>query len=452
MKTLVVGSAHLDTIAHPSAPDLRDRPGKVSVEIGGTACNIAFGLRRAGADVRLLSAWGDGAITKMVAGKIASAGIELVVDEVPGMQQGAYVTQLTMAGERESSTAFTPIEAHEFSPQRIARALENVDCIVIDANLNESAIKLLAKKANKKKIPVFGVAVSPYKVSRLLGAARYFTAMFMTQSEAAEAMEQLSVIDVAELASMGTTTIVVNHFERGAMVYSADGTRTRLTAAPVGAVRNRLGMGAAFVAGVVDGVIHYSMDYAAAARHAQDLVAVVAASESSNAYSMNALDSMVSGLYHESRNDTLTGLFVRRAFEEEYDRHRRGWNTLMLIDCDHFKRVNDTVGHDAGDQVLKAIAACIRSNLRATDVPCRWGGDEFVVLLARTDEDEATVVAERIRQAASQMDLHGVTLSIGLTKTSSGELLDDAINRADDAMYAAKRGGKNSMVWAYTPQ
>lgn len=65
---------------------------------------------------------------------------------------------------------------------------------------------------------------------------------------------------------------------------------------------------------------------------------------------------MIGGLYNESRYDSLTGLFLRSAFEEEYERHRRGWCAVMLIDCDHFKRVNDTAGNDVGDIVLERIS------------------------------------------------------------------------------------------------
>jgi len=213
-------------------------------------------------------------------------------------------------------------------------------------------------------------------------------------------------------------------------------------------VKNLMGVGDAFSLGIMNGILRHGMDFDAAADHARDMVTRIAKSGSSDAYSIDVLSGLVDELYEAARTDKLTGLLMRSAFEKEYQRVQEGPNALVLIDCDHFKRVNDTHGHDAGDDVLRRLAELIRRGVRAIDQACRWGGDEFVILLPRADLADAQAVAERLRLVAADADLMGVTLSIGVASTSRQEALAEALQRADKAMYAAKRGGKNSVVLA----
>ena len=164
--------------------------------------------------------------------------------------------------------------------------------------------------------------------------------------------------------------------------------------------------------------------------------------------------------------DVLTGWHNRRYLTvrigEELARARRDQNRLvcLMLDVDHFKQVNDTWGHAAGDVVLQELAQRIESQVRASDVAARYGGEEFVVLLPGTDVDAAARLAERIRTeiAASPMSLPNgeevtVTASIGIAEVSPGPddkdlktLGDSLIARADVALYAAKSAGRDQVV------
>jgi diguanylate cyclase (GGDEF)-like protein len=164
--------------------------------------------------------------------------------------------------------------------------------------------------------------------------------------------------------------------------------------------------------------------------------------------------------------DVLTGWHNRRylmvRIGEELARARRDGTRLvcLMLDVDHFKQVNDTWGHAAGDVVLQELAQRIDSQVRASDVAARYGGEEFVVLLPNTDVDAAARLAERIRTeiAASPMSLPGgeavtVTASIGIAEVSPGPddkdlktLGDSLIARADVALYAAKSAGRDQVV------
>jgi diguanylate cyclase len=141
---------------------------------------------------------------------------------------------------------------------------------------------------------------------------------------------------------------------------------------------------------------------------------------------------------------------LAQAFELE--RARCGDNGLLavaLIDVDNFKKLNDTLGHAAGDEALKALAAQVRTQLRPADHVARFGGEEFVVLLPATAVAEACEVLTRLQRSLSMgLFMHEgrdvlVTFSAGVTAWRSGESLDAAIERADGALYEAKRTGKN---------
>jgi diguanylate cyclase (GGDEF)-like protein/PAS domain S-box-containing protein len=122
---------------------------------------------------------------------------------------------------------------------------------------------------------------------------------------------------------------------------------------------------------------------------------------------------------------------------------------MLFIDLDHFKAVNDTYGHCAGDSVLEAVALTLRNNLRSYDFLGRWGGDEFIALLAKADFDSAFAVAERCcgLVRSSLVDYHGQSIrpvvSIGVAVTRPGESVSDLLSRADALLYAAKKMGRN---------
>jgi diguanylate cyclase (GGDEF)-like protein len=160
-------------------------------------------------------------------------------------------------------------------------------------------------------------------------------------------------------------------------------------------------------------------------------------------------------LYEASTSDALTGLRNRRVvderLEEEMARARRYRSVLsvLLIDIDGLKDVNDRHGHRAGDLTIREAAAAIRSGSRATDLAARWGGDEFMVLAPNTALPEARQLGERIRLLAAEGRAApgGLTLSIGVATCRDTDAGGEAVvRRADAALYEAKRRGRNRVV------
>ena len=158
--------------------------------------------------------------------------------------------------------------------------------------------------------------------------------------------------------------------------------------------------------------------------------------------------------------DDLTGLYNRRYFDrhlnvllgkaQEQERNL----AVMILDIDHFKSVNDTYGHDVGDVVLREFSARVKRNIRGVDLACRFGGEEFVVLMPDTDVSNAEMIAERVRQSIGEKPFEiksqrplTVTVSVGVSLNESmADTPESLIKRADLALYRAKREGRNRVI------
>lgn len=170
---------------------------------------------------------------------------------------------------------------------------------------------------------------------------------------------------------------------------------------------------------------------------------------------------LVRKLQHLSHHDSLTGLLNRRAIEyllarESQRLQRFGEHfSLLIIDIDHFKRINDRLGHAAGDAVLCAVAQTLQAHAREVDRVARFGGEEFCALLPHTLHDGALLAAERLREAINQIcipwndEVITVTISLGVaTADQPAESLEELLRRADQALYRAKAEGRNRVVAA----
>jgi len=153
----------------------------------------------------------------------------------------------------------------------------------------------------------------------------------------------------------------------------------------------------------------------------------------------------LTGVYNRQKlNDVLNEYFLR------FCRNHRAFAVLM-VDIDHFKAINDTHGHAAGDNVLAHIAAILRQSVRAIDQVARYGGEEFVAVLPETTTEAGLEIAERVRAAVERHHLTNdeviaVTVSIGVSDSRDEDLSpDDVVERADQALYAAKRAGRNAV-------
>jgi diguanylate cyclase len=199
---------------------------------------------------------------------------------------------------------------------------------------------------------------------------------------------------------------------------------------------------------------------------AQDMVrraGQIEAELARNAELMKSLQRTLDDARREALTDGLTGLSNRRHFDETLQSMAgQAMNdgtdlSLLLIDIDLFKRINDQWGHPVGDQVIQLVAATLRNNLRSSDFPARYGGEEFAVLLPATNCENAATVGNRLREAfagnrvvvrETGVPIGVVTVSIGAAAYRPGEPLAEWVQRADMALYEAKQRGRNRVVRA----
>ncbi|MCP5412583.1 MAG: GGDEF domain-containing protein [Alphaproteobacteria bacterium] len=176
---------------------------------------------------------------------------------------------------------------------------------------------------------------------------------------------------------------------------------------------------------------------------------------------VNELRSKLDNVRKESMTDPLTGIANRKAFDNAMQQAMEQVGetgesvALLLCDIDHFKKFNDTWGHQTGDQVLRLVATCLAENVKGRDTAARYGGEEFAVLLRGTNLAAATQVANQIREAVktkklvkkSTGDVLGtITISIGVSQISAGEPAEAVIRRADACLYGAKHHGRNLVI------
>ncbi len=161
-------------------------------------------------------------------------------------------------------------------------------------------------------------------------------------------------------------------------------------------------------------------------------------------------------LEYQATHDTLTGLFNRQKFHDifskEVRRDKRYKNSLSMIiyDIDHFKQVNDTYGHLIGDDILRDISKLVASTIREHDTVVRWGGEEFIILLPQTNLEGAINTAKKLQDVIASYENSNlnkpITLSFGVTLLKDDDTEDSIIKRADEALYEAKRSGRNKIV------
>jgi len=210
---------------------------------------------------------------------------------------------------------------------------------------------------------------------------------------------------------------------------------------------------------VLDGIVGLSVFYALIVFHMHSIAQRVLEGirlQVANATLAEQLNAALQVVEHDAATDMLTGQANRRALDlllkQQMNLASKGRRTfsLLMLDIDHFKQINDVHGHGVGDDTLRAFVSRVRVHLRQGDVCTRYGGEEFVIVLPGTTLKTAIEVAERLRLSIAESDLLTeppvkVTVSIGVAEYVAGQTIEQLLKMADEAMYAAKQGGRNQI-------
>lgn len=458
---LVVGSAHLDILARASLrDDVIDRQGSVSIEIGGTAFNIANDLCRVGARVRLMSAMGTSAYSRMIESYLQEQGIETAIVFDATLPPGGFSAHLDTHGEMVSAISCMPIEHAMFDDGKVLSAMQGMQAVVADCNLGPRMLGRLVTLANDTGVPVFLCATSEEKSLRMSGLAGTIEGIFLNQREYEFFCRHEfdgRVPPPQETARHMKTTFVLTRGDQGTLVVDPQGQEHTVAPADIGeGGGSRLGMGDALAAGTI---FHYlkGQPLPQAVASSMHLVAEIGQSPNCHSGRPDTLEHSINRVMHRAGHDAMTGVLNRHSTERmlgaSMERRRQGLSehlALLILDIDHFKSINDVYGHNVGDEVIIEVTRTAQRCLRAQDYIGRWGGEEFIVVLPDAPHQEALMVAERIRGAIQETILHPrpVTISIGCSEMTPGETpnIRALVEQADKALYVAKRSGRNRVV------
>lgn len=457
----VAGSAHLDVLAKITGDEIAvDKIGQVAIEIGGAACNIATNLAALGLRPRLLTAMQeDSPYSGIIAAHLRANGVDVRVVHHDGMPAAVFSAHIGPDGEMLSAVSSMPVETATFPEDVVRDAMTGARCAVLECNLSGAVLNQFAKIAHELTIPVFVASVSEEKSLRIADIDHPVAGVFMNRRESTYFGRRVAAsTSLPVIADRIGAPLVVSRDKDGVAVVLADGIEIRVPPhqASLDTTIHTLGAGDALLAAAVAHHVFGEMGLADGVRKAVTFAAHVIGRTNCNAGAGHAIENALISLDRMATRDQLTGVFNRRAGEkilasahESAQRTGEPYSVLM-VDIDHFKRVNDTYGHDIGDEAIKAVAGILGNAVRGADAACRWGGEEFVCILQGADTSVATMIAERIRsivQLAEIPVVGNVTVSVGVAIwcPAAAEAVQ-TIKAADLGLYEAKQNGRNRVA------
>ncbi len=459
---LVVGSIHLDILAKVTGDDAAaDKIGEVSLEIGGTAGNIARNLARSTGSARLLTAFSRSAYSRLIADQMEIEGVDLISAQENSLPIAAFVALIGKDGEMNSAVSSMPVERVFFTPDIVLPSLDGCSAVIADCNLSAESLLSICQSADAKSLPVWLAAVSEEKslrAARAISIGAQPRGLFLNRRE----MDYLKrkgfpfgppSTDLEAAENLGCICVVTEGPKGAVVLDPKAGTETRLPSPYARSGGNTLGAGDAFLATCVHLIEEKGLPVEEAAAGSMAAAASVLSRDNCSMGDADAIDRLIAMSRQKAFTDALTGLLNRGTLAERSERaisackNRNQPVSCIILDIDHFKNINDTWGHPAGDAVIRQTADLIADTMRETDISGRWGGEEFVCLLPNSDTEIARAVAERIRARVEteMLEPRPITISLGFSTSAPGGNLSfsELVRRADAALYVSKKGGRN---------
>lgn len=449
-----VGSAHIDILATQKGISGVDQIGDINVGIGGTAFNVACNLKRYGLDVALVTVLKDSIFGNIILNRLKGYNIntEWIIED-PYIRESMF---LSVTGPDSILCAVNSIAIEDFYITKFPDAsvyfvdlnnsLETVRSVLM--RNKPTYINLVSEDKSTKIIPILNLGESSC-IKAVSGNMREFDRLVRDMT--LDSIESLSLLYpwIEFIYTMGKNGLKV--FLEGKVVYENSGVDLSAVSRQSGHTKSQKhisGTGDALISGYMyvreslGMSIEESIDFSM--KHAVMLKILI---PGSNLMESNIVKNFDSVLYV----DQLTGMYNRHYYERRKSRISKG-NSVIIIDIDKFKSINDTYGHSTGDDVLKSVASLIKQCVRQTDMVIRWGGEEFVIFYNGELKD-AVSIAERIRKTIQSTPIKSgayalnVTVSIGVSEVTDSSLLNDAISKADSFLYKAKNSGRNRVEY-----
>lgn len=460
---LVVGAAHIDVLAQVTGDEYAvDKIGQVFMEVGGTACNIAINLAQLKTPCRLLTAMTSGSpYMPIISSHLTVHGVDVQVVTRDHLPEAVFSAHIGKDGEMVSAVSSMPIEKVVFTDEEIEAAFQGACCVVLECNLSQNMINRLATTAHNKQLPLFVAAVSEEKSLRLMDIAAPIDIVFMNKREASFFSRSVLHSNSPHVVSeyLNGNMIVTCGKDGAKVITPANGEEYHFPAVPVDSGNiNTLGAGDALLSSVVSHYVFRKTPLPEATQIGIQFAADVIKHSNCNAGKNRSIEKALLLLGQKAQRDIMTGM-LNRASGESFLEHSvrlatandNGRFAVLMLDIDHFKKVNDTFGHDAGDKAIKAVADIINGTVRDSDAACRWGGEEFLCVLRGADEVIAGVVAERIRAKVEEAlipQVGHITVSVGVAYFCANSTAEEVVKLADNALYEAKHNGRNRVCSA----
>lgn len=459
-RVFVAGSAHLDVLAKVTGDDVTiDKIGRVAIEIGGTGCNIAMNLAALGLKPRLLTAMQeDSPYSGIITAHLHSHGVDVIAVHSPDMQAAVFSAHIGRNGEMMSAVSAMPVETAVFPVETVREAMMGSQCAILECNLSGSTLNEFALIAQELGIPVFVASVSEEKGLRMSAITTPLAGVFMNRRESAYFGAHIVGSTLMSDIALRMKCPLIVSCDRDGVVLIENEMRTHIHSAAIEENVHTLGAGDALLAATVAHHVFGAIDLAQAIEKSVTFAAGIISKTNCSASNSHAIESALNSLDRLATRDPMTGLSNRRSGEQTLtSAHKKSLSSsspysILMVDIDFFKRVNDVFGHDVGDDAIKAVAFILNQTVRGGDVACRWGGEEFLCILKEADAETAALVAERIRVTVESTEIPVVgkiTVSIGVATWAAGRAttsFQELIKVADQGLYAAKQGGRNQVA------
>lgn len=460
-RVFVAGSAHLDVLAKAQGDSATiDRMGGVAIEIGGTACNIAVNLASMGIKTRLMTAMqAISAYSDVIAGHLRAHGVDVHITHHDDMPAAVFSAHIGTDGELISAVSSMPVEMADFTPDAIKKLMRGADCAILECNLSIASLNDFVLVANEFNIPVFVACVSEEKSLRVAGIRGQLAGVFMNRRESLYLGRNMFATTAPTALASHLGCPVIISCDRDGVIYASSTREIHIDPVALTENNHTLGAGDALLAATIAHHIFGANEISSAIKMACPFAVKIISQPNCSIGQEHAIEKAIGSLDRMATRDMMTGLHNRRSGEKillnshENAIQTRSPYSILMVDIDHFKSVNDTHGHDVGDMAIKAVSEVLHLAMRHADVACRWGGEEFLCILCDSDEVTAVAVAERIRvmvQAAEIPVVGQLTVSIGTsTWAPNAPDVNHLMKAADRGLYLAKHSGRNQVVAAF---
>lgn len=450
----IAGSALLDIVSTiTNFRHLEDSIGTTSLNFGGVAYNVAVNLRKMDVPTTLCTAMNQSPLSQMIMNELTRQHVRMHFKIDNALPDGIY-NGMFYEGVEKASVWVNTVEQVYFDRPFIEKGLKHAACMLITSCMTIETVNRFIKVANGMHIPVFIGGASLMEVSKLKDIQGKVDYLFINENEMNKLIEALEVQSWQEAAKMKDCHFIVTKGAKGVDFYAPDGSWKCYETVEKSVSGNVLGAGDLFMSVAIKEIVFKNRSLDDAIEEGMKIASEILDRNDGNIGTSNPLAANIQMVTDRAHHDKLTGALNRHGIERYLTTPGLDVTNLhlLVIDADHFKKVNDEYGHDVGDEALVSIVQSIQDMVRKGDIVARFGGEEFICLIKDLTTRQSKSLAERIRKnvervkhTSKELDL---TVSIGLCCWQKGEDIDTVIKRADDALYKAKDTGRNVVVKA----